>query len=132
MNPTPAPPQQHHLTLTAAPHAARHVRRLVRVYLVLWDMPELTDAVELAATELLANVFTHVPDGRCTVRLRRLDGGVRVEVHDSCAEMPVARRAGLMDESGRGLAMIAAITSAWGVEPDPGGGGKCVWFEVGA
>jgi hypothetical protein len=31
-------------------------------------------------------------------------------------------------ENGRGLALLAAVTDRWGVDPEPRGG-KTVWFE---
>ncbi|MEU6081033.1 ATP-binding protein [Streptomyces sp. NPDC047108] len=116
------------MRFTVGAHSAGHVRRIVRAYLVLWEMRELTDAVELAVTELLANVVRHVPDRRCGVLVLRCPGGVRVEVSDGSPEKPCVRDAGADDEGGRGLALLGAVVDAWGVDPAPDGG-KTVWFE---
>ncbi|MET7320660.1 ATP-binding protein [Streptomyces sp. NPDC005549] len=124
---------QYRLSFTAGAHSARHVRRIVRSYLHEWDLAELTDAVELAVTELLANVVRHVPDCRCTLLLlRRMgggEGGVRVEVSDGSPRQPVPAGPVSEDsECGRGLTLLDAVVDQWGVEPGPRGG-KTVWFE---
>nr|WP_127893782.1 ATP-binding protein [Streptomyces sp. S10(2018)] len=126
---------QYRMSFTAGAHSARHVRRIVRSYLCEWDLAELTDAVELGVTELLANVVRHVPDRRCTLLLRRRMGGdasgVRVEVSDGSPGQPVPS-AWVSDdaEGGRGLMLLEAVADKWGVGPGPGGG-KTVWFECG-
>ncbi|MGV9894597.1 ATP-binding protein [Streptomyces tendae] len=126
---------QYRMSFTAGAHSARHVRRIVRLYLCEWDLAELTDAVELGVTELLANVVRHVPDRRCTLLLRRRMGGdgsgVRVEVSDGSPRQPVPS-AWVSDdaEGGRGLMLLEAVADKWGVGPGPGGG-KTVWFECG-
>lgn len=92
-------------------------------------MAELTDAVELGVTELLANVVRHVPDRRCTLLLLRAAAGVRVEVGDGSAQLPI-RRNDLSPEAegGRGLVLLDAVADKWGVGPRVVGG-KTVWFE---
>jgi anti-sigma regulatory factor (Ser/Thr protein kinase) len=126
---------QYRMSFTAGAHSARHVRRIVRSYLHEWDLAELADAVELAVTELLANVVRHVPDRRCTLLLlRRMgggEGGVRVEVSDGSPRQPVPAGPVSDDsECGRGLTLLDAVVDKWGVEPGPRGG-KTVWFECG-
>ncbi|MGW0010349.1 ATP-binding protein [Streptomyces tendae] len=126
---------QYRMSFTAGAHSARHVRRIVRSYLCEWDLAELTDAVELGVTELLANVVRHVPDRRCTLLLRRRTGGdasgVRVEVSDGSPRQPVPSAwVGDDAEGGRGLMLLEAVADKWGVGRGRGGG-KTVWFECG-
>ncbi len=123
---------QYRMSFTAGAHSAGHVRRIVRSYLREWDLAELTDAVELGVTELLANVVRHVPDRRCTLLLLRQADAVRVEVADGSPRQPVPS-AWVSDdaEGGRGLVLLEAVADKWGVGPGPGGG-KTVWFECGA
>ncbi len=109
-------------------HSARHLRRIVRTYLQLWEMDELICAAELAVTELIANVVRHVPDRRCSVLVLRLPKGLRVEVADSSPNVPTIRAAEPFEEGGRGLAIVAAVVDDWGVDVCAGGG-KTVWFE---
>lgn len=120
---------QYGMRFTAGAHSARHIRRIVRCYLTLWKLRELTDSVELAVTELLANVVHHVPGARCGLLILRQPQGVRVEVSDGCGQVPVPQQAAADDESGRGLALLDAVVDKWGVDGRCGTG-KTVWFEV--
>ncbi|MBZ9640045.1 ATP-binding protein [Streptomyces sp. PSKA30] len=117
------------MRLTVSEHSARHIRRIVRSLLAEWDLPELADAVELAVTELIANVVRHVPDRRCTLLMLRQTEGVRVEVTDSSPQVPLLPGELSPDaECGRGLVLLDAMVDKWGVDPVTGGG-KAVWFE---
>lgn len=129
--PTLAGPRttQYRMRLTVGEHSPQYVRRIVRSYLREWEMAELTDAVELGATELLANVVRHVPDRRCEFLLLRQVAGVRVEVMDGCPRLPsIPAELPLEAEGGRGLVLLDAVADKWGVEP-AAVGGKTVWFE---
>jgi anti-sigma regulatory factor (Ser/Thr protein kinase) len=122
---------QYRLTLTAGEHSARHIRRIVRSLLDEWELPELSDAVELGVTELVTNVVRHVPDRRCAVLVLRLAGAVRVEVTDGAPELPYTQpQLSVEAEGGRGLVLLDAIVDKWGVGPRSEGG-KTVWFECG-
>ncbi|CAL9436025.1 ATP-binding protein [Streptomyces sp. NPDC058947] len=123
-------PARYALRLTVGAHAPRHIRRIARSFLSAWGMPELSDAVELGVTELLANVVRHVPDRRCEVLILRQAGGVRVEVTDGFAQLPTLPPALSQpeDESGRGLVLLDAVSDKWGVDRRRCGG-KTLWFE---
>ncbi|WP_406449775.1 ATP-binding protein [Streptomyces sp. NBC_00876] len=112
-------------------HSVRHLRRIVRLYLKGWGLMAVADAAELAIGELITNVVRHVPGRRCQTLIFRLpDGaGVRVEVADGCPGLPVVAEGDVLDEDGRGLLLVAAVTDKWGVETRRDGGGKTVWFE---
>jgi anti-sigma regulatory factor (Ser/Thr protein kinase) len=120
----------HAMNFTVGTHSAQHIRRIVRSYLRHWGMAELTDAAELALTELLANVVRHVPGRRCSLLILRRDAGVRVEIGDPDPRPPVVRDPDEWDEGGRGLLLVEAVTDRWGVCPS--GPGKTVWFECDA
>ncbi|MFB6640717.1 ATP-binding protein [Streptomyces chartreusis] len=123
---------QYRLRLTAGDHSARHIRAIVRSLLGEWEMRELTDAVELGVTELVANVVRHVPDRRCEVLVLRQPSGVRVEVSDGCAQLPVLpQELSPNSENGRGLVLLDAVADKWGVDAAGRRGGKTVWFECG-
>lgn len=120
---------QYRLRLTAGDHSARHIRAVVRSLLGEWEMRELTDAVELGVTELVANVVRHVPDRRCVLLVLRSAAGVRVEVADGCPQPPcIPAELSPEAEDGRGLVLLDAVVDKWGVGPAVGGG-KTVWFE---
>ncbi|WP_425245146.1 ATP-binding protein [Streptomyces sp. NEAU-NA10] len=126
---TPPVTTQYRLTLTAGTHSAQHIRSIARSLLEDWGLQELTDTVELAMTELIANVVRHVPDRRCTVLLLKQGTGIRAEVKDSYGQLlPAPAELQLESESGRGLFLLDAVVDKWGVSP-ASGGGKTVWFE---
>ncbi|MFA3877689.1 ATP-binding protein [Streptomyces sp. MMCC 100] len=110
-------------------HSARHLRRVLRLYLVRSGLAEVTDAAELALTELVANVVRHVPGRRGRVCFLLRPGAVRVEVADGCPELPVPAAVDALGEGGRGLVIVAAVADRWGVTPYADGQGKTVWFE---
>ncbi|MFF5844210.1 ATP-binding protein [Streptomyces massasporeus] len=119
---------------TLREHSARHLRRILRVYLAAWEMAELCDSASLALTELVANVVRHTPDRRAAVLvLRRPDGrGLRVEVPDTCPRPPLSTAVGELAEEGRGVLIVDAVTDRWGWDPLPHRPGKTVWFECDA
>lgn len=87
-----------------------------------------TDVVALLVSELATNAMLH-GEGQVRVRVVPRDAGVRVEVGDAGSRLPARRSSELDAEGGRGIALVEALASAWGVEsssPD----GKTVWFEL--
>ncbi len=112
---------------TVGEHSARHMRRILRVFLTRWALDRVSDAAELALTELVANVVRHVPGRRCSVLFLREPYGLRVEVADGVAGAPHAKVPDVTAESGRGLAVVEGVTDRWGVEERRDG--KTVWFE---
>ncbi|MFE7585182.1 ATP-binding protein [Streptomyces gardneri] len=115
---------------TVGEHSAGHMRRILRIFLTRWELDELSDSAALALTELVANVVRHVPGRRCSVLMLREPYGLRVEVADAVPGTVFAKLAGPLDESGRGLVLVEAVTDRWGV--DGTADGKTVWFECDA
>ena len=87
------------------------------------------DTVALLVSEVATNALVHGA-GRVRVRVRPTSQGLRVEVHDEDTTLPSRRQATPMDEGGRGIALVDALSSGWGAERTPDG--KTVWFEVAA
>ncbi|WP_405851022.1 MULTISPECIES: ATP-binding protein [unclassified Streptomyces] len=120
----------YHADFAMGEHSARHLRRILRLYLKGWELLDVADAAELALAELIANVVRYVPGRRCQTFIFLLAaGGVRVEVADACPDVPRMVVGDELDEGGRGLVLVDAVTDKWGVEPRPDGRGKTVWFE---
>lgn len=115
---------------TVGEHSAGHMRNILRIFLTRWELDRLSDSGTLALTELVANVVRHVPGRRCSVLILREPHGLRVEVADSVPGTVFAKLAGPLEESGRGLALVEAVTDRWGV--DETADGKTVWFECDA
>lgn len=102
-------------------------RRLVGTVLDQCGRAGWRYAAELAVTELVTNAVLHA---HTELLLRaRCDGrALRVEVEDFNPRLPVARRYGPESSTGRGMALVAALTSEHGVIPTDRG--KIVWFAV--
>jgi len=93
---------------------------------------DLLDAAELLVTELVTNAVVHARSPARVLIVTAADRGrVRIEVHDDAHEPP---RMGSFDPdaiSGRGLALVDAMSDRWGVEPaGPTRTGKRIWFEL--
>ncbi|CAL9546851.1 ATP-binding protein [Streptomyces sp. enrichment culture] len=134
MNQTTGPqaagvPSEYRAEFAVGKHSARHLRRILRLYLVGSGLAEVADAAELALTELVANVVRHVPGRHCRICFLLLPGGVRVEVADGCPELPVRGAGDGLGEGGRGMVIVDAVTDRWGVSVPPDRHGKTVWFE---
>lgn len=108
-----------------APLAARHAL----LGLMVDTEPVVTRDALLAVSELVSNVFLHTDNG-CIVRAS-LHGtrDVRVEVSDTSLALPtMSASTDPLRTHGRGLAIVASIAHAWGVERRPDG--KTVWAEL--
>ncbi|MGW1468361.1 ATP-binding SpoIIE family protein phosphatase [Streptomyces sp. NPDC002308] len=116
------------LDLLGGVEAAPRARAFATGVLTSWRFPDdLRDRGVLAASELVANSLQHgTPPTR--LGLRRTDRRLIIEVTDGNDHLPRRRRAEPGDESGRGIAIVAAVASSWGSRRTPDGG-KAVWCE---
>lgn len=118
--------------LQALPSRIGQVRRIVSAQLRYWHLDPLIDQAALGVTELLTNVHRHAePDKTCTVEIELLLERLMVSVHDHDPRLPVVHDAEPFETCGRGLAMVAAVSESWGVQPQ-GDDGKVVWFTLSA
>jgi anti-sigma regulatory factor (Ser/Thr protein kinase) len=85
--------------------------------------------VELMASELIANAVIHAGTP-VTVSARRRGDVVRVEVTDESSGRPRVKRHSAASPTGRGLHVVEALATTWGIDPAPTGPGKTVWFEL--
>ncbi|MEU8543114.1 ATP-binding protein [Streptomyces sp. NPDC048717] len=96
-------------------------------------LSSIADDVALGAQELMANAVEHgcrsQSAGEITVRVSRLRGRVRVEVHDASDDWPQLRSESGDHEGGRGLILVDALAANWGVQRGAGPG-KTVWMEL--
>ncbi len=124
---------QHHegevsLDLPQALTSARKAREFVTEMVTEWDLPELLDDALLVVSELAANAITHARSA-CLLRLSLSDSAMRIEVIDTGGGTPEPQPPSWTSEHGRGLHLVAALTTAWGMEVIPGEG-KLVWAEL--
>ncbi|MEU8035182.1 ATP-binding protein [Streptosporangium sp. NPDC049078] len=112
------------------PDQLHDVRRLVGALLA--GCPVLDDAIACLA-ELASNAVVHTKSHGdvFTVEVRLMDGSVRVAVTDAggptVPTLP-SHVPGEMLESGRGLAIVAALSTQMGTEGDEEG--RTVWAEL--
>ena len=90
---------------------------------------EWLDDAQLAMTEIVTNAVLHTrTDLVLTIRVEH--GRLCVQLRDDSPKLPVERRSRPEATTGRGIALVRALTSAYGAEPLPEGG-KIVWFVMG-
>lgn len=89
--------------------------------------PQCAESAALMTSEVVTNAVLH---GTGDITFAFLAGQVlvRVEVGDEGPEHPAPRDGVVDEEGGRGMVIVQALSSGWGVEADPPG--KVVWFEV--
>lgn len=116
--------------LQALPSRIGQVRRIVSAQLRYWHLDPLIDRAALGVTELLTNVHLHAqPDKLCTVEIELVLDRLMVSVRDHDPRLPEVRDVEASATTGRGLAMVAAVSESWGARPD-GESGKVVWFAL--
>jgi anti-sigma regulatory factor (Ser/Thr protein kinase) len=90
-----------------------------------WD--GVTATAELLVSELATNALRY---GRppLSVRVRIVGEEVEVGVSDADPSVPSVARYRTLEESGRGLGLVSALSAAWGTRThEPG---KTVWFSL--
>ena len=118
-----------HLDIAAGAAAAREGRRYVEREVAARGATAIVDDAALVAAELLANAIHHgAPPVSITVAGEATR--IRIAVHDGNPRPPVRPAASTTNMTGRGLALVNAVSARWGVEPDAAGGGKLVWADL--
>ncbi len=109
------------------PAAARH---LVGTLLRGWQLEPLIDAAELVVSELVTNAILHAPgEDSHELELVAHAGRLRITVADGSAIRPMVVAELHPDQPhGRGLHIVEALATRWGV--DDHHGGKRLWVEL--
>ncbi|GAA2501690.1 ATP-binding protein [Streptomyces longisporus] len=124
-------PWQH--AFVAQPSEVAQLRRMLRIRLILWGLSDHVDAAQICVSELVTNVIRHVGEGTpTTLRMTLSESCLRLEVEDPDARaLPTLLAAGTALESGRGMALVDAVTDhRWGVILRSNS--KVVWCELAA
>jgi hypothetical protein len=116
------------------PRRVSQVREWARKTLPGWGMTEHADIVELIVSELVTNAIVHGA-GPVEICLSRAPGHLQVEVRDHGAGQPALRHPAAEDMTGRGLALVDALTSScggiWGATASTSGQpGKTVYAII--
>lgn len=113
--------------LPVSPEAPALARDFLRTATCAAHHSAVLDDAVLLVSELVTNSVLH--GGPPLVVAVDCDGtALQVRVRDGATEMPAPRPAQFSDENGRGLALVAAMSEQWGVDPAPDG--KHVWFVI--
>jgi anti-sigma regulatory factor (Ser/Thr protein kinase) len=111
--------------------SAAHARAAVREGLSAWGIPELEPVASLVATELVTNAVIHADAGPTQLVLSLQDARLRIEVSDGdSSRLPRRMHREVTAEGGRGLALVDALSAAWGTLRPRRGVGKTVWCEL--
>ncbi len=114
--------------------AVRDARFFIHDRLSDWGLAELSDDLQLIASEVVTNALVHA-GSEVDVRLRAYPDRIRLEVRDSETDPPVPTAYSLSEEGsaqaehGRGLFLVDALADSWNCSPN--GRGKTVWLEIG-
>ncbi|TYB71022.1 SpoIIE family protein phosphatase [Nonomuraea sp. PA05] len=110
----------------ADPAVVGDARKLTSGQLAAWRLDEMALVTELVVSELVTNAIRYggAPVGLRLIRDRHV---LICEVSDSSSTQPRLRRARETDEGGRGLFLVAQLTSRWGSRYTQAG--KTIWTE---
>ncbi|WP_326593195.1 SpoIIE family protein phosphatase [Streptomyces sp. NBC_01294] len=113
--------------LPAEPEAAPIARSAVRRQLDVWGVDEETAyTAELIVSELVGNAVRY---GAPPLQLRLIhERMLTCEVSDAATSSPHVKHARTVDETGRGLFIIASLAEQWGTRYRAQG--KSVWAEL--
>lgn len=117
---------ERHAALEPTLESPREARQLLRQFLNDIGRSNWLDAGELAISEIVTNGSLHGHTAM-EVRLIAYEDRAYVEVRDSNSSMPLQRDYDSEATTGRGMALVSAITAECGVS-SLGSDGKVVWF----
>ena len=115
------------ISYAVLPRDPGHARQIVRTVLRGLPRESIADA-ELLTSEVVSNAIVHA-DGALVLAIKLHEDKIRIEVLDQSGTTRLEPQ--LLEpsrERGRGLAIVEALASSWGVEPRSRG--KAVWFEL--
>lgn len=113
------------ISLEPNPTSVGRARRWLSEKLEDWGLEDIDHDMSVVASELVTNGVLHA---RTDLLLRlSYDGTLRLEVCDGSPAMPAPRAHAKSSTTGRGLQLVAALSTGWGYEETPFG--KIVWAE---
>ncbi|MET8948788.1 ATP-binding protein [Streptomyces sp. NPDC004542] len=127
------PRRTHAFVIASTPAAVAAARAGVRETLTAWGIGgDAADSAVLITSELVTNALTHSASERIGCRLLATPERLRIEVEDQNRGplRPVPRQPDPDDQSGRGLLLVEALSTDWGLADLPGRYGRTVWAEL--
>lgn len=129
MNPSGDALLERRLTLPPDPSSPGAARRALREVMGAVGREEWLEVAELAVSEVVTNASLHAHTP-IDLRVAAFEDQVCVEVRDFNPILPVQREYEDRATTGRGMGLVAALSSSCGVQ-SLGRDGKVVWFCVG-
>lgn len=129
MAPTrPTELHQRRFRLTREPTAAAEARGQVRAVIRAWQVPVDPDIAVLLTSDLVTSAIMHGDGETVMLVIRCPRGHLRIDVYDTSRSLPIAADEPAGDQTGRGLALVAALSTEWGSFRTPAG--KAVYFTL--
>ena len=120
---------QRRLLLAREPIAAAQARSQVRAAIHAWRVPVDPDIAVLLTSDLVTNAITHGDSEAVTLAITCSSRGhLRVEVYATSRSRPMAVDEPVGTQNGRGLVLVAALSTDWGSFRIPAG--KAVYFTL--
>jgi len=116
------------ISLSAGPAAAAEARSQVRAAICAWGIPVDPPVAVLLTSELVTNAIRHEAGETVLLVITCACGQLRVDVHDTSWTVPVPVDAPADEETGRGLMLVASLSTDWGFYRTPAG--KAVYFTL--
>jgi anti-sigma regulatory factor (Ser/Thr protein kinase) len=116
------------LSLATGPAAAAEARSHVRAAIDAWGVPVDPYVAALLTSELVSNAIRHEAGETVKLFVTCSCGHLRVYVHDTSRSWPVPLHAPVDAEAGRGLMLVASLSTDWGYYRTPAG--KAVYFTL--
>jgi hypothetical protein len=113
--------QQRRFRLTRDPAAAAEARGQVRAVIRAWTIPVDPDIAVLLTSDLVTSAIMHGNGETFMLVVRCSRGHLRIDVYDTSRSLPIGAGEPSGPGNGRGLALIAALSTEWGSFRTPAG-----------
>jgi len=114
--------------LAVGPTAPAEARNLVTAAVRDWEVPVDPHVAALLTSELVTNAIRYEKGDTIKLFITCSCGHLRVYVHDTSRVAPVPLEAPVDAEAGRGLMLVASLSTDWGHYRTPVG--KAVYFTL--
>jgi anti-sigma regulatory factor (Ser/Thr protein kinase) len=126
--PRPTVRRKLRITLTAGPAAPAAARSQVRAAIYDWNIPVDPSVAVLLTSEVVTNALRHEAGKTIELVISCSYGQLHVDVYDTSPALPMPMDGPVDAETGRGLMLLASLSSSWGYYRTPTG--KAVYFTL--